>query len=208
MPKWAEHVRPRLSSLRLSPAREHEIVDELSQHLEDRWRELKAGGASDEDATRLALAGFREGNLLARYMAPLHQSAHQRTKRRRQRRRSSRRFGRGALAVIGETTSRYRRPVSPRLAIERLMLLDVVLATSRQGDARTHASTGPGIPGRGCEGVRRTTVHGDVPPMAETRKRRVRRPILARDRRGAGHWRRPRRVIRPAAYLSTSLTPG
>jgi putative ABC transport system permease protein len=57
-------VRPRLSSLRLSPAREHEIVEELSQHLEDRWRELKAGGASDEDATRLALAEFREGNLL------------------------------------------------------------------------------------------------------------------------------------------------
>ena len=71
---WAEHVRPRLSSLRLSPTREHEIVEELSQHLEDRWRELTAGGASDEEATRLALAEFREGNLLARYMAPLRQS--------------------------------------------------------------------------------------------------------------------------------------
>ena len=71
---WAPHVRPRLSSLRLSPAREYEIVEELSQHLEDRWRELKAGGASDEDATSLALAEFREGNLLARYMAPLQQA--------------------------------------------------------------------------------------------------------------------------------------
>ncbi len=74
MPDWARHVRPRLSSLHLSPARENEIVDELSQHLEDRWRELTTGGASDEDATRLALGGFREGNLLARYMAPLHQA--------------------------------------------------------------------------------------------------------------------------------------
>jgi hypothetical protein len=74
MPDWAEHVRPRLSSLRLSPAREDEIVDELSQHLEDRWRELVAGGASEDDATRLALAEFREGNLLARYMAPLQQA--------------------------------------------------------------------------------------------------------------------------------------
>ena len=70
MPKWADHVRPRLASLRLSPAREHEIVQELSQHLEDRWRELVAGGASDDEATRLALAEFREGNLLARYIAP------------------------------------------------------------------------------------------------------------------------------------------
>jgi putative ABC transport system permease protein len=72
---WAPHVRPRLSSLRLSPTREHEIVEELSQHLEDRWRELVAGGTLEDDATRLALAEFREGNLLARYMAPL-QLAH------------------------------------------------------------------------------------------------------------------------------------
>ena len=31
--------------------------------------------------------------------------------------------------VIGEAASRFRRPVSPRLAIERLMLLDAVLTT-------------------------------------------------------------------------------
>ena len=36
MPSWERHVRPRLSSLRLSPAREAEIVEELSQHLDDR----------------------------------------------------------------------------------------------------------------------------------------------------------------------------
>src|SRR6185436_10069837 len=74
MRNWTEHVRPRLSSLRLSPAREQEIVEELSQHLEDRWRELVAGGAGEDEATRLALAEFREGNLLAKYMAPLQQS--------------------------------------------------------------------------------------------------------------------------------------
>ena len=73
MPDWAQHVRPRLSSLRLSPTRENEIVEELSQHLEDRWRELIAGGAPPDVATRLALAEFRDGNLLARYLAPLRQ---------------------------------------------------------------------------------------------------------------------------------------
>jgi hypothetical protein len=30
--------------------------------------------------------------------------------------------------LIGEASSRYRRPVSPRVAVERLMLLDAVLA--------------------------------------------------------------------------------
>jgi putative ABC transport system permease protein len=72
--KWADHVHPRLSSLRLSPTREHEIVEELSQHLEDRWRELVAGGTPEDEATRLALAEFREGNLLANHMAPLQQA--------------------------------------------------------------------------------------------------------------------------------------
>jgi putative ABC transport system permease protein len=74
MPDWAQHVRPRLSSLRLSPSREAEIVEELSQHLEDRWRELRAGDVSPDEATRLTLAEFREGNLLARYMTPLRQA--------------------------------------------------------------------------------------------------------------------------------------
>ena len=71
---WASDIRPRLSSLRLSPARENEIVDELSQHLEDRWRELVAGGTTEDDATRLALAEFRDGDLLAQHMAPLRQA--------------------------------------------------------------------------------------------------------------------------------------
>ena len=74
MPDWTPHVRPRLSSLGLSPTREAEIVEELSQHLDDRWRELIAGGASPDEATRLALADFRDGNVLAQYMAPLRQA--------------------------------------------------------------------------------------------------------------------------------------
>ena len=71
---WKPHIRSRLTSLRLSPTREAEIIEELSQHLEDRWRELVSGGQSPDDATTLALAGFREGNLLARHMAPLRQA--------------------------------------------------------------------------------------------------------------------------------------
>jgi predicted permease len=72
--RWAQEVRTRLSSLRLSPTREAEIVEELSQHLDDRWRELIAGGASPDEAARLTLADFREGDSLARYIAPLRQA--------------------------------------------------------------------------------------------------------------------------------------
>ena len=74
MPDWDREVRSRLSSLQLSPTREAEIIEELSQHLDDRYRELLASGASQEEAGRLALAEFRSGDLLAQHMAPLRQS--------------------------------------------------------------------------------------------------------------------------------------
>src|SRR5215510_2105681 len=74
MPDWTQYVRPRLSGLRLSPTREAEIVEELSQHLDDRYRELIAGGMPADEATRLALSDFSEGNLLADYIAPLRQA--------------------------------------------------------------------------------------------------------------------------------------
>src|SRR5216684_4144949 len=74
MPDWTQHVRPRLSPLQLSPTRESEIVEELSQHLDDRWRELIAGGASPDEATQLTLEQFRGEEVLANYMAPLRQA--------------------------------------------------------------------------------------------------------------------------------------
>jgi predicted permease len=75
MPDWTQHIRPRLASLRLSSSRENEIIEELSQHLDDRWRELVADGASEDEATRLTLAGFRDRDLLARHLAPLRQAS-------------------------------------------------------------------------------------------------------------------------------------
>jgi putative ABC transport system permease protein len=74
MPDWAQHVRPRLSPLRLSPTRENEIVEEFSLHLDDRWRELMAGGASPEEATQRTLAEFSGTDVLAKQMAPLRQA--------------------------------------------------------------------------------------------------------------------------------------
>jgi predicted permease len=72
--RWVEEVRARLAALRLSPTRETEIVDELSQHLDDRYRELIAGGVPPQEAARLALADFRSGNVLREHMASLRQA--------------------------------------------------------------------------------------------------------------------------------------
>src|SRR5262245_553818 len=50
-------------------------------------------------------------------------------------------------SAIGEPDSRYRRPVPPRRAIERLMLLDTVIATpglewlTRESDKRDYLAT-------------------------------------------------------------------
>ena len=70
MPDWAPHLRLQLASLRLSPLREREIVEELSQHLDDRYRELLAGGTTPDQALRLALAEFTDRDTLARFMTP------------------------------------------------------------------------------------------------------------------------------------------
>ena len=73
MPDWAAEVRARLTAVRLSPVREAEIVEELSQHLEERWRELVAGGADADVAAQLALAEFRSTEL-AGDLVPLRQA--------------------------------------------------------------------------------------------------------------------------------------
>jgi predicted permease len=64
MPEWKEEIRRRLASLNLAPAREAEIVEELSQHLNDRYAELRASGATDEEASGAAFAELNEGELL------------------------------------------------------------------------------------------------------------------------------------------------
>jgi putative ABC transport system permease protein len=74
MPDWQREVRARLSTLQLSPAREIEIIEELSQHLEDRWQELVAGGASAGEATQLTLAELKGEGTLARRLGALQQA--------------------------------------------------------------------------------------------------------------------------------------
>jgi predicted permease len=75
MPDWTSLLAARLSRLQLRPAREREIIDELAQHLEDRYQELRRAGSSHEDAMRLAIDEIDDEELLAREMRPLRQAS-------------------------------------------------------------------------------------------------------------------------------------
>jgi hypothetical protein len=55
MADWRVLIRERLAGVPLRPTDELDIVEELAQHLEDRYRDLRAGGAEDEDAVRKSL---------------------------------------------------------------------------------------------------------------------------------------------------------
>src|SRR5215216_6185658 len=64
MVEWKEEIRKRLAELKLETWREAEIIEELSQHLEDRYEEMIAGGASAEEASRAMIVELSDSHLL------------------------------------------------------------------------------------------------------------------------------------------------
>ena len=74
MREWRDQVRERLAGLGLSPSREQEIVEEVSQHLAQRCDELMAEGTSEDEACRIALDELSGPVTLAQHMQPLQQS--------------------------------------------------------------------------------------------------------------------------------------
>jgi len=77
MPDWKEEITQQLAGSKLPPAREAEIVEEVAQHLEDRFCELLAGGATEEKARRTALEEISADKLLARGLERLEHQATQ-----------------------------------------------------------------------------------------------------------------------------------
>ncbi|HWC17030.1 MAG TPA: ABC transporter permease [Terriglobales bacterium] len=65
MPDFRDEVRRRLATLKLEATREAAIVEELGQHLEDRYADLKARGTPDHQAYRGAVAELDDRDLLA-----------------------------------------------------------------------------------------------------------------------------------------------
>lgn len=64
MPDWRGDIRSVLAGLTIDPANEQEIVDELVQHLDDRYAAAVAAGASDVDARRIALDELTDADTL------------------------------------------------------------------------------------------------------------------------------------------------
>jgi predicted permease len=66
MPEWKPEILRCLAPLKLSPAREGEIAEEIAQHLEDRYHELLVTGQSEDAAFRTAIDELKGEDLLAR----------------------------------------------------------------------------------------------------------------------------------------------
>jgi predicted permease len=60
MPDWTHDIRARLAAARLDPTREAEIVQELAQHLDDRYAELLREGIAPDDARAQALDELKD----------------------------------------------------------------------------------------------------------------------------------------------------
>jgi macrolide transport system ATP-binding/permease protein len=62
--EWKQEIRRQLAKLKLAPEREAEIVEELAQHLEDRYDELLSAGTTEQEASRVALLELSESDVL------------------------------------------------------------------------------------------------------------------------------------------------
>jgi predicted permease len=71
MPEWKPEILRRLVPLKLSPAREGEIAEEIAQHLEDRYNELLVTGQSEDAAFRTAIDELKGEDMLARGLRPV-----------------------------------------------------------------------------------------------------------------------------------------
>src|SRR6185369_11373957 len=61
---WKSYVREHLAPLKLDHAREMEMVDELSQHLESIYEDALSHGSSEHDAFKIASTHVKDWNLL------------------------------------------------------------------------------------------------------------------------------------------------
>src|SRR3954453_23507781 len=65
MPEFKEEIRKRLGPANLPPTREAEIVEELSQHLDDQYEQALSRGATEEEARQAVLSDLKVDDFLA-----------------------------------------------------------------------------------------------------------------------------------------------
>jgi len=74
MPDWKKEIEAAIATLNLSAAREAEVVEELSQHLNDRYEELLISGVGKEEAYRILKQNLIDGKLVAGLKATVRES--------------------------------------------------------------------------------------------------------------------------------------
>src|SRR6266481_1521834 len=77
MVDWKPEIRQRLAELKLAPTREAEIVEELAQHLEDRFEELRTTGATDEEVYCVVRRELNDGEMLLRELRRVERQVQQ-----------------------------------------------------------------------------------------------------------------------------------
>src|SRR5215472_11152075 len=63
MPDWSKEVKTLLACLKIEPTREADIAEEISQHLNDKYEELLAQGASEQHAEQTLKLELTTGRL-------------------------------------------------------------------------------------------------------------------------------------------------
>src|SRR5262245_40628419 len=74
MPDFKAEVRLRLARLNLEPTRESAIVDEMAEHLEQRFDELVARGATPAAARETVLKELSDGSRLEKDLLQVERS--------------------------------------------------------------------------------------------------------------------------------------
>ena len=77
MPDFKGEIRARLAELGLPPVRETEIVEELSQHLEEDYEQALSSGASEDEARQQILEQLNKPDLLGRELKHVERRASQ-----------------------------------------------------------------------------------------------------------------------------------
>ena len=70
MPDWKQEISRLLENLWIDPPREAAIIEELSQHLEDRYEELLSGGSSEPEARRIAFEELKHSEIFRAMLPP------------------------------------------------------------------------------------------------------------------------------------------
>ena len=75
MPDWKSEIRLCLRGLAVTATREAEIVEELAQHLDDRYERLLSDGLSADEAHRAVVLELTGGELLATELSRVERKA-------------------------------------------------------------------------------------------------------------------------------------